>query len=259
MPVVNYDNQWWGYIYDQMMVELPDWVDSNRRFYQSNLKDVKGPVLECACGTGIFLLPLLQAGYDMFGFDISRSMLNTLRKKAAAQGLPDVESRISVQDFENFHYDRRFEAILIPTNAFAHLTTQEAQVRTLINIFNHLAPGGRLLLDIRLAGMRNLVETPEVLEGNWYTWTHPETGLPIRQRIVGRIDYDRRLILDQCFIEYEGQTENFLMAGRWIFREEFQLLLKLAGFEKFEGFSTPERAPLVVGVDETYSYWIAEK
>lgn len=156
-------------------------------------------------------------------------------------------------------YDRRFEAILIPTNAFAHLTTQAAQVRTLKNIYDHLAPGGRLLLDIRLAGMRGLAEMPEVEEGNWYIWTHPDTGLPIRQRIVGRIDYDRQLILDQCFIEYEGQTEDFPMQSRWIFREEFQLLLELAGFARWEGFSTPERDPLVVGVDETCSYWIAEK
>lgn len=259
MVDTNYDSKWWGYIYDQMMAELPDWVDNNRRFYQSNLKDVRGPVLECACGTGIFLLPFLQDGYDIYGFDISRAMLNTLRQKAAAQGIVEIESRISVQDFETFSYDRRFEAIIIPTNAFCHLTTQAAQVQTLRNICAHLAPGGRLLLDIRLAGMRRLVDMPEVVEGNWYTWKHPDTGLPIRQRIIGRIDYDRQLILDQCYIEYEGQSEDFPMTGRWIFRNEFQLLLRLAGFARWEAFSTPERDQLVVGLDETYSYWIAEK
>jgi SAM-dependent methyltransferase len=259
MVDTNYDSKWWGYIYDQMMAELSDWVDNNLRFYQSNLKNVRGQVLECACGTGIFLLPLLQDGYNIYGFDISRAMLITLRQKAAVLGIAEIESRISVQDFEIFYYDQRFEAILIPTNAFAHLTTQAAQVRTLKNIYNHLVPGGRLLLDIRLAGMRRLVDTPEVEEGNWYTWTHPDTGLPIRQRIVGRIDYDRQLILDQCYIEYEGQAVDFPMTSRWVFRDEFQLLLGLAGFARWEAFSTPERDHLVVGLDETYSYWIAEK
>ena len=148
-------------------------------------------MLECACGTGIFLLPLLAAGQDMYGFDISKSMLATLKKKADAQGLRDIDSRISVQSFETFHYDRRFEAVIIPTNAFAMLTTQEAQIQTLQNIAAHLAPGGRLLLDITLLGMRGLVESPPVVEGQWYTWTHPETGLPIRQRVVGRYDFNQ--------------------------------------------------------------------
>jgi SAM-dependent methyltransferase len=255
----NYEGKWWGLIYDQMMAELPDWVNDNLRFYQLHLKNASGPVLECACGTGIFLLPLLRAGYDMSGFDISQAMLSTLQKKAGALGIKDIAERISVQDFETFHYEQRFGAIIIPTNSFGMLTTQEAQIRTLRNIYNHLAPGGKLLLDLRLAGMRSLVVSPEVVEGTWYTWTHPETGLPIRQRIVGRSDFNHQLVLDHCYIEYEGQAEDFPMTGRWIFKEEFQLLLRLAGFSRWEAFGTPEGAPLEVGLDETFSYWMAEK
>jgi len=259
MEVINYSSQWWGLIYDQMMAEMPDWLESVRRFYTLNLSGVRGPVLECACGTGLILLPLLQAGCDIYGFDISTAMLATLRKKAEAQGVKDIDARISVQDLQTFHYSRSFEAILIPTTAFLHLTTQEAQIRALRNIHDHLLPGGRLLLDLRLAGMRSLVEAPEVTRGTWYTWTHPETGLPIRQRVDGRYDFDRRLVLDQCFIEYEGHAESFPMTACWIFREEFQLLLRVAGFSRWESFSTPERGPLVVGLDETYSYWVAYK
>jgi len=259
MAVSNYQSKWWGFIYDEMMDELPDWVENNRRFYQSNLSGIRGPILECACGTGIFLLSLLQQGYDIYGFDISTAMLATLKKKAFAQGAADILERISVQDFESFHYEQRFGSIIIPTNAFLHLTTQEAQIRTLRNIYDHLAPGGKLLLDLRLAGMRDLVESPEIVEGNWYTWTHPETGLPIRQRIVGRYDFNNQMVLDHCFIEYEGQAEDFPMTARWIFKDEFQLLLRLAGFAHWSSFSTPEGDPLVVGLDETFSYWIAEK
>jgi hypothetical protein len=52
--------------------------------------------------------------------------------------------------------------------------------------------------------MRTLVESPEVVEGTWYTWTQPETGRPIRQRIVGRYDFNHQLVLVRCFIEYAG-------------------------------------------------------
>jgi 2-polyprenyl-3-methyl-5-hydroxy-6-metoxy-1,4-benzoquinol methylase len=105
MSESNYESKWWGYIYDQMMTQgLPDWLDDNLRFYRSNLRHVTGPVLECACGTGLLLLPLLAAGHDMYGFDISKSMLATLKTKAEAQGFGDIDRRISVQDFESFRY-----------------------------------------------------------------------------------------------------------------------------------------------------------
>lgn len=259
MPESNYQGQWWGLIYDQMMENNAEWVQNNRRFYQANLAGVRGPVLECACGTGIFLLLLLQAGFDMHGFDISSSMLAGLRKKAAALGMADLGARISQQDFEGFHYEQRFAAILIPTNSFGMLTTQEAQLRTLRNIRDHLAPGGKLLMDLRLAGVCDLAEMPEVIEGNWYTWVHPQTGRPIRQRLVGRFDFNQQLVLDHCYIEYEEQREDFPMTGRWIFKEEFQLLLRLAGFSRWSCFGTPEGDPLVVGREETFSYWLVEK
>ena len=257
MSEPNYESKWWGYIYDQMMAHLPDLVDDNYRFYHSNLEDVTGPVLECACGTGLFLLPLLAAGHDMHGFDISKSMLARLKIKAEVQGFVDIADRISVQDLESVSYDQRFEAITIPTNTFSMLTTQEAQIRTLQTIHAHLAPAGKLLLDIKLVGMRGLVEAPAVIQGHWHTWTHPETGRPIRQRVDGRHDFNNQLILDRCFIDYEGQLEDFPMIARWIFKDEFQLLLRLAGFERWEYFSTPERDPLEIGLEETRSYWIA--
>jgi SAM-dependent methyltransferase len=260
MPEPNYESKWWGYIYDQMMAEgLPHVVADNQRFYQANLRDMSGPVLECACGTGIILLSLLAAGHDIYGFDISPAMLTTLKKKAAAQGVAEIDSRLSVQDFESFYYDQQFAAILIPTNTFSMLVTQEAQIRTLQNIYTHLAPGGKFLLDFRVAGMRDLVEYSAGIEGRWHTWTHPETGLPIRQRVVSRFDFNRQLVLDHCFIEYEGETADFPMTARWIFKDEFQLLLRLAGFERWEVFGTPECDRLEIGVEETQSYWIVYK
>ena len=256
----NYESKWWGYIYDQMMTQdLPDLLDAHLRFYRSNLRGRAGPVLECACGTGLIFLPLLAAGIDICGFDISEAMLKTLRFKAEAQGFVDIDYRLSVQDLESFHYDKTFDAILIPSNTFSMLTTQDAQIRALKNVHAHLAPKGNLFLDLRLVGMRELVEGDIATQGNWHTWQHPETGRPIRQRMDGRVDFNNQLILDRCFIEYEDQREEFPMTARWIFKEEFQLLLRLAGFDHWESFSTPERDPLEIGVEGTHSYWIVKK
>ena len=105
----NYESKWWGYIYDQMMTQdQSDLLDAHLRFYRSNLYDRKGPVLECACGTGLIFLPLLAAGLDIYGFDISEAMLKTLKRKAQAQGLLDMDDRVSLHDLESFRYDRLF-------------------------------------------------------------------------------------------------------------------------------------------------------
>ena len=256
----NYESQWWGYIYDQMMTQdMQDLLDSHLRFYRSNLRDRTGSVLECACGTGLILLPLLAAGLDIYGFDISKSMLKTLKRKAETQGFLDMDDRLSVQNLESFRYDRIFDAILIPSNSFSMLTTQDAQIQALKNIHAHLAPQGNLFLDLRLWGMRELVEGDIASQGSWYTWQHPKTGRPIRQRVDGRVDFNNQLILDHCFIEYDDQQEDFPMTGRWISKEEFQLLLRLAGFDDWVSFRTPERHPLEIGVEGTHSYWIVHK
>jgi SAM-dependent methyltransferase len=259
MSEPNYESQWWGYIYDQMMAEMPETVETTLRFYRNHLRGTTGPVLECACGTGLSLLPLLTGGYDMYGFDISRSMLNTLTGKAAQQGIGDIDARISAQDLETFRYDRQFDAITIPSNTFSMMSTQESQLRALRNIFAHLAPSGRLLLDFRLAGVQSLTDNNQTIYGTWYTWTHPETGRPIRQRIIGRIDFNMQQILDQCYIEYDDIAVDFPMTARWIFKDEFTLLLQLAGFTRWAYFGTPDGEELNLGPEDQHSYWVVEK
>ena len=61
----NYESRWWAYIYDQW------WIDGRRdaferdfAFYPLQLADVKGRVLECACGTGAVMLPLMAQGFE---------------------------------------------------------------------------------------------------------------------------------------------------------------------------------------------------
>ena len=260
MTQPNYESKWWGYIYDQMMTQnLQHELDAHHQFYRENLQHVKGSILECACGTGLFLLPLLDIGHNMFGFDISLSMSARLKAKAEAQGVVDINHRVSLQEFVSFRYEQKFDAITIPTNTFLILTTQEAQITTLRNIYKHLALGGRLLLDLQLAGVRELAEHPEIIQGRWYTWVHPETGLPIRQRIKSRLDFNNQLTLDHCYIEYEDEREDFPMHVRWMYKEEFHLLLRLAGFTDWACCGSPSGEPLNLGPNDQHSYWIINK
>jgi SAM-dependent methyltransferase len=256
----NYESKYWGLIYDQMMEgHLSGWLENNRAYYRSHLAGVDGPVLDCACGTGLMLLPLLEQGLNAMGFDASDSMLSRLRKKAHQLGLADIDERISKQSLQTFSYSLQFDAVIIPTNSFVLLTTQEDQIACLRNVHSHLSPGGRLLLDIRVTSLPSPSD-PATVSGNWYTWKHPETGKPIRQKIdqIG-CDPVNQLTFDRCFFEHGTDSEEFPMTSRSVSPSEFQLLLRLAGFKRWDVWGGPDRESLTLDEGDAISYWRAYK
>ena len=64
--------------YDAMYSDRKEDVE----FYVSMAQEVDAPVLECGCGTGRILIPLVQSGLDVWGVDSSNAMLDILRSKA---------------------------------------------------------------------------------------------------------------------------------------------------------------------------------
>ncbi|MBP6545777.1 MAG: class I SAM-dependent methyltransferase, partial [Phenylobacterium sp.] len=53
-------------------------------FYLDLARDRGGKVLELACGTGRILTPLVEAGFEVTGVDISRAMLDLADRKLQA-------------------------------------------------------------------------------------------------------------------------------------------------------------------------------
>lgn len=252
----NYESSYWALIYDQMMEgECADWLRANRRFYSAQLEGVSGPVLDCACGTGLFSLPWLEAGHDVYGFDASTPMLDALRRKA---GKTNLAGRLSCQKLQSFHYDFKFEAACVPTNTFGMLTTQADQLQTLRNIHRHLQPGGRLLLDLNLPGIADLAAEQDGIDGRVHEWVHPDTGRTIYQQIIDRRDHAEQVIMSTCRITYDEELVEFPMWGRWIWRAEFELLLRSAGFARWAVYGSPEATPLTnYGLTDQASYWVA--
>lgn len=59
--------------------------------YTRSLSGTTGRILEPAAGTGRILIPLLEAGHDVEGFDISPDMLAICRQHCRERGLnPDL-------------------------------------------------------------------------------------------------------------------------------------------------------------------------
>ncbi|MDT3445086.1 MULTISPECIES: class I SAM-dependent methyltransferase [unclassified Pseudofrankia] len=114
-------------------------------FYRDLLAGTSGEILEPAVGTGRILIPLLQAGFRVRGFDPSPAMLTICRDNCAAHGLDPV---LFEADLVTFQEPAAFAAVVIPTGSFALVTGRERAAQALRNLRESLRPGGRLIVDV---------------------------------------------------------------------------------------------------------------
>ncbi len=114
-------------------------------FYLRYAKQVQGPILEPMCGTGNFLIPLIEAGCDITGFDKSPQMLTLCQKKC--QKLR-VNPNLQLGSFETVEFDKLFQLVMIPSSSFCLLTTDQEISLTLSCLHKALKPGGRFLFEI---------------------------------------------------------------------------------------------------------------
>lgn len=236
-----------GDLYDLIAGDIPYGLD----FYVALAREANGPVLDIACGTGRILLPCLQAGVDIEGLDLFEPMLKTLRAKAAALGLLP---QLHQADMSDFALPRRFGLVMIPFNAFIHNMTQEDQIRCLTLCREHLLPGGLLAFDTFFPALE-YVSTPEksrVLEGEM---PHPETGLPMRMydtRTIDRVAQTQHSLNEIELLAADGSIATVYRSqcsSRYFYKHEMELLLRIAGFARWEIHGDFDRRPLTRDTD----------
>jgi SAM-dependent methyltransferase len=114
-------------------------------FYRERLAALEGPILEPAVGSGRALIPLLEAGLDVRGFDASEEMLARCRARCAERGLTPELRRAR---FEDFAYGEPFAAIVLPVGTFTLIDDFMHALTVLARFHAHLRPGGLLMLDV---------------------------------------------------------------------------------------------------------------
>ena len=253
--MLDYCNDLWPLVYDQYNHGRHE---QELSFYTRQLAPCTGPVLEVACGTGMILLPLLERGLDIYGFDLSAPMVEALLARAAREGHTDIETRVTVQNMVDFDYDMQFEAILIPARSFLHLTTQEEQIACLQNIHRHLHDGGTLMLNFFTPSLQALLDhtqrDPAFQE--FATYRHPETGQEIKLSFCQVNDLARQVQHITWRFQLGDETHDSPMRVRWVYRWEFELLARLSGFRVAALYSGFEGQPYQ---GDGEMVWVLEK
>ena len=227
-------------IYD---IDKPLGAQADIAFYREILAPVSGPVLEPACGSGRALLPLLEAGFEMSGFDPSPEMLERCRVRCAKAGFaPDLRR----QSFADFAYPEPFAAIIIPAGTFTLIADFALAMAALARLREHLAPGGLLVLDIQ--PISYLARTAE----DRRSWTAENGDLLTLEGKRIAADWLSQRARDTC--RYERWREHRLietqiepMAQRFWGLEEFRLALEARGFGDIEVTGDYRQGPLREG------------
>ncbi|MFO9027505.1 class I SAM-dependent methyltransferase [Legionella pneumophila serogroup 1] len=129
-------------VYD---LSKPNAPQNEYSFYRSYAVEAKGPILEPMCGTGRFLLPLVEEGFDVHGFDASQPMLERLHAKAISKNLkPEVWHGF----IENLNQSNQYSLIFIPSGSFGLITEKADIQKSLKIIFEHLEDKGLFVFEV---------------------------------------------------------------------------------------------------------------
>jgi SAM-dependent methyltransferase len=129
-------------LYDLVMTPNP----AAEAFYIEEARRRRGAVLELACGSGRFSMPLARAGSDVLGGDQSRPMLERARAQALDAGL-DIDFRqLDMRDFEL--PGRLFGLIVIAANSLLHLHSIHDLRACFERVARHLTLEGALAFDV---------------------------------------------------------------------------------------------------------------
>jgi ubiquinone/menaquinone biosynthesis C-methylase UbiE len=207
-------------------------------FFRRLADELGGPVLEIGSGTGRISIPLAEAGFEVVGVDSSKAMLRLAEAKRAALA-PEAAGRLTFVhgDMTTLQLDRRFPLIVAPSRVFQFALTSDAQRAALRAFKRHLAPGGRLVLDIFDPAFE-YVGPDAVFPPRAGEVVHPTTGNRVLWEITGREPDPGRQLVHSDWTAREispsgdvlrKETERLTL--RWTTRSEMRLLFELEGLD----------------------------
>jgi SAM-dependent methyltransferase len=185
---------------------------ADRHFYLRKIRECRGAVMEIGVGTGRLFLESLTAGADIYGIDVSDSMLNILR----AQLPRHQHHRIMQGAAEDFQLEKTFALAIMPFRVFSHLLTVDQQLRALNNIGRHLSKNGRLIFDLFIPDIKMLSEGLNDFmdfDGEY------EPGKKLRRFTSTRNDLLNQV--NHVTMRYEWQENNQLRSYLWPFEMRY--------------------------------------
>ena len=230
-----------------------DIVKDDIPFYLEYAAKYPGDILELACGTGRVAIALAQNSYQVYGIDLSGSMLEQFRIKLAGQPKA-VQDRIWIGQYNmaDFQLNKEFSLIIVPFRGFQVLTTKEAQRNCLKCVYEHLSDEGVFIVDT-FRPYKKLDETwvyPETVQ--WET-TDKKTGRRIVKKHRGpKIDVINQIIYPEMIyqiVEPGGRVMEIRepLELKYYYYDQLKELLESSGLKIKEEFGYYDKSSIENG------------
>ena len=239
--------------YDEAYQAKKGLVDQD--FYLETARGNGGPVLELGCGTGRILLPIARAGVEIWGVDLSPSMLSILQEKMSAE--PEAvkaKARFIEDDIRSVDLQKTFPLVIIPFRALQHMYTVDDQIAALTSAKRHLAEDGLLVFDVfnPRFDLLTMGGGSEIREMAWPAGTNTEV---VRFFKKGDLDSVRQ-VYNGSFI-FRTYRDGKLISEEdtpfemgYYTHPQLQLLFKITGLDVVESFGSFDKKPLRQGASE---------
>lgn len=214
--------------YDLIYHQMRDGADSD--YFRNEAVSAKGKVLEIGVGTGRLFTKALDHGADIYGIDISESMLNVLYSK-----LPrNQHYRVSIQDIRDFSFDFRFDLIIAPFRVIMHLADKKDQLLALNNVWKHLGKNGRFIFDTFVPDLNQLITgLNDVTDFNG----EYEPGKKVKRMVSTTPDLINQIINIKFRIDWDEadgmKHEIWETQLRFFFRYELEHLVERSKFTSY--------------------------
>src|SRR5438445_5306946 len=201
-------------------------------------------------------MALAQMGRRVTGLDLSERMLEGATRKRAALFTEERERVHLVQgDMAKFDLGEKFRLIIIPFRPFQHLLEVQQQLDCLDCVRKHLAPGGRLILDVFQTDaerMHDPVHMREMLVTEYKTADGRQVGITETVAAVPRAEQRNGVEMIFSIRHNSGRQERLVFAWplRYFFRYEVEHLLVRCGFRVTGQYGDFDRTPIGDGSPE---------
>lgn len=185
-------------------------------------------LLDIACGTGGYSIPLAREGYDMTAADIDAAMVQAVEQKLGGSNTGVKSIKAGMLDLAE-KLNNRFDLAFCIGNSVVHLDNAAEIQQFFKTAKSLLKTGGEFVIQIinfdRVLH-KQVTELPEL--------TNPEAGLAFKRYY--RYDPTANKIFFRTILTVkEGTFENEIPLFP-LLSEEAANMLKIAGFEKVELF-----------------------
>lgn len=197
-----------------------------------------GSVLDFGCGTGGHAFELAHRGIEVVGVDLSASMIEHARKRAADLAVDPVPTFV-LGDLRTIDLGRRFDAALMMFGVLGYQLENDDVLAALRTASRHLAPGGLLFFDVWY-GPAVLAERPadrvKTVRSEGCTVVRSSHSKLDTARQVCEVSFDLIVVDDSGVHEFDECHEM-----RFFFAKELELALAASGFRLLElrSFANP--------------------